>query len=169
VHGYCLAGGSELMAACDLAYAAEDAQIGYPPVRLMSPPDNQFFPWMAGMRNAMEFMLTGDAVDGKEAARMGLVNRAYPPDDLEEAVLGVAERVAKIPTDLQQLNTRSVHRARDIMGRRAAIRAGTEIQALAFHTPSARAHLAEVAQNLKGALAKRDGDFGDYTAKEEEK
>ena len=45
VHGWCLAGGSELAAACDLVYVAEDAQIGYPPVRSMSPPDNQFHAW----------------------------------------------------------------------------------------------------------------------------
>src|ERR1700747_1717355 len=54
VHGYCLAGGSELATACDLVYVAEDAQIGYPPVRLMSPPDMQFHPWLMSMRDAME-------------------------------------------------------------------------------------------------------------------
>ena len=47
VHGYCLAGGTELATACDLVYVAEDAQIGYPPVRSMSPPDNQFHPWLS--------------------------------------------------------------------------------------------------------------------------
>ncbi|MFP6655856.1 MAG: enoyl-CoA hydratase/isomerase family protein, partial [Myxococcota bacterium] len=71
VHGYCLAGGSELAASCDLVYIAEDAQVGYPPVRLMSPPDMQFHPWMVGMRDAMELMLTGDAISGIEAAEMG--------------------------------------------------------------------------------------------------
>jgi enoyl-CoA hydratase len=166
VHGYCLAGGSELMAACDLAYVADDAQIGYPPVRLMSPPDNQFHPWMAGMRNAMELMLTGDAVSGVEAVRMGLANRSYPAAELDEAVLAIAERVAKIPTDLQQLNKRSVHRAMDIMGMRSAIRAGTEIQALAFHQPSSREHLKKISQDLKGALKARDDSFGDFTSSE---
>ena len=71
VHGYCLAGGSELATACDLVYVAEDAQIGYPPVRLMSPPDMQFHPWLIGMRNAMEMMLTGDSISGIEAAEQG--------------------------------------------------------------------------------------------------
>jgi enoyl-CoA hydratase len=166
VHGYCLAGGSELMTACDLAYVSEDAQIGYPPVRLMSPPDNQFHPWLAGMRNAMELMLTGDSVSGAEAVRMGLANRCYPNDELEEAVLAMAERVAKIPPDLQQLNKRSVHRAMEIMGMRAAIRAGTEIQALAFHQKSSREYLAELAKGVTQALSKRDEKFGDYrTAK----
>ena len=64
VHGYCLAGGTELATSCDLVYVADDAQIGYPVVRSMSPPDNQFFPWLVGMRNAMEMMLTGDAISG---------------------------------------------------------------------------------------------------------
>lgn len=169
VHGFCLAGGSELMAACDLVYVAEDAQIGYPPVRLMSPPDNQFHPWMAGMRNAMELMLTGDAVSGVEAVRMGLANRSYPAEGLDEAVLDVAERVAKIPTDLQQLNKRSVHRAMEIMGMRAAIRSGTEIQALGFHQASSREYLAKITQDLKGALDARDGNFGDYRTEDQDK
>jgi enoyl-CoA hydratase len=162
VHGYCLAGGSELMASCDLVYVSEDAQIGYPPVRLMSPPDNQFHPWMAGMRNAMELMLTGDAVDGPEAVRMGLANRCYANDELEGAVLDMAERIAKIPTDLQQLNKRSVHRAMEIMGMRAAIRAGTEIQAMGFHQKSSREYLAEFAKGVTHALSKRDKQFGDF-------
>ena len=54
VHGYCLAGGTELATACDVVYVADDAQIGYPPVRLMSPPDMQYHPWMVGMRRSME-------------------------------------------------------------------------------------------------------------------
>lgn len=162
VHGWCLAGGSELMAACDLAYAAEDAQIGYPPVRLMSPPDMQFHPWLAGMRHAMELMLTGDSISGAEAARIGLVTRAYPAAELEARVLEIAARVAQVPSDLQQLNKRSVHRAMEIMGMRAAIRAGTEIQALGFHQRSSREYLKKLASGLKDALSERDRPFGDY-------
>lgn len=162
VHGYCLAGASELAAACDLVYVSEDAQIGYPPVRLMSPPDNQFHAWLAGFRSAMELMLTGDSVDGREAERIGLANRCYANDALEEAVLERAERVAKIPPDLQQLNKRSVHRAMEIMGMRAAIRAGTELQALAFHQRSSREYLKTLSQGVTQALTARDARFGDY-------
>jgi enoyl-CoA hydratase len=166
VHGWCLAGGSELAAACDLVYAAENAQIGYPPVRLMSPPDMQFHPWLAGMRQAMELMLTGDAISGAEAARIGLVNRAFPLEELEPRVLSIAERVAKIPSELQQINKRSVHRAMEIMGMRAAIRAGTELQALAFHQPASLAYRAELRKNLGRALRERDTPFGDYRGRE---
>jgi len=168
VHGYCLAGGSELMAACDLAYVAEGAQIGYPPVRLMSPPDNQFHPWLASMRDAMELMLTGDAIDGHEAVRMHLANRCFPDDDLEPRVLDIAERVAKIPTDLQQLNKRSVHRAMEIMGIRAAIRSGTELQALGFHQKSAREYLRKLSEDLNRALEERDRAFGDFRGRDRE-
>jgi enoyl-CoA hydratase len=166
VHGYCLAGGSELATSCDLVYVADDAQIGYPPVRLMSPPDMQYHPWLVGMRNAMELMLTGDAISGAEAARMGFANRSYPAAELEARVLEIAERVAKIPPDLQQLNKRSVHRAMEIMGMRAALRAGTEIQALGFHTRSAREYMANFAKGVTHALNVRDSQFGDYRTKD---
>ena len=167
VHGYCLAGGSELATACDLVYVAEDAQIGYPVVRTMSPPDMQYHPWLMGLRNAMEMMLTGDSISGVEAARMGFANRAFPAVELEARVLEIAARVAKIPTDLQAMNKRSVHRAMETMGVRAAIRAGTELQALAFHQPTARAYPQKLAEGLTKALDARDGQFGDYrTGKE---
>ena len=167
VHGYCLAGGTELATSCDLVYVAEDARIGYPVVRSMSPPDNQFFPWLVGMRNAMEMMLTGDAISGVDAVRYGFANRAFPAEELEDAVLGIAARVAKVPPDIQQMNKRAVHRQMELMGMRAAIRQGTEIQALTFHTKSTRAHFKELAAGLTDALTSRDERFGDYRTSDE--
>ena len=166
VHGWCLAGGSELATACDLVYVAEDAQIGYPPVRMMSPPDNQFHAWLCGLRPAMEMMLTGDAVSGTEAVRVGFANRAFPLELLEREVLAIAERIAKIPTDVQQMNKRSVHRAMEIMGLRAAIRAGTEIQALAHTTESSRQTFAKFRDGVTKGLDARDAAFKDYRTKE---
>jgi enoyl-CoA hydratase len=154
VHGYAMAGGSELAAACDLVYVADDAKIGYPVVRMVSPPDMQFHPWLVGMRRAMELMLTGDSVSGTEAAAIGLANRAFPAAELEERVLELAERIAKIPSDLQQLNKRSVHRAMEVMGIRAAIRAGSELQALATHQPSVKKLLENLAASMKQAFDK---------------
>ncbi len=168
VHGYCLAGGTELATSCDLVYVADDAKIGYPVVRSMSPPDNQFFPHLMGLRPAMEMMLTGDAISGDEAVTYGFANRAFPADALEDEVLKVAERIARVPTDLQQMNKRAVHRQMELTGVRAAIRSGTEIQALAFHTESTRAHFKELAAGLTDALSKRDGKFGDYRTTEDQ-
>jgi enoyl-CoA hydratase len=165
VHGYCLAGGTELATACDLVYVADDAQIGYPPVRLMSPPDMQFHPWTMGMRQAMESMLTGDALTGREAAEKGWANRAFAPDQLEAEVLAVAERVAKLPSELAAINKRSVHRAMEIMGLRAAIRAGTDLQALAFQTEPSKAYMTRFRRDgasVSSLLSERDAAYGDY-------
>jgi enoyl-CoA hydratase len=164
VHGYCLAGGSELAACCDLVYVAEDARIGYPPTRLMSPPDNQFHPWLMGMRAAMEMFLTGDAITGTEAAARGFANRAVAAAALERTVLGIAERIALVPTELSQINKRSVHRAMEIMGLRAAIRAGTELQALAFTTAASlqyRAQFKRDGGSVRDLLSQRDAAFAD--------
>lgn len=170
VHGHCLAGGSELATCCDLVYVAEDATIGYPAVRLMSPPDNQFHPWLMGMRSAMEMMLTGDGISGTEAAQKGFANRAFPAAALEEEVLKIAARVALIPTELNQINKRSVHRAMEAMGLRAAIRAGTELQALAFTTRASldyRANFKRDGSSVRETLSLRDKAFGDYREKKE--
>jgi enoyl-CoA hydratase len=77
----------------------------------------------------------------------------------------MAQRIAKIPTDVQQMNKRSVHRAMEIMGLRAAIRAGAEIQALALTTPSSRETFAKIREDLPKGLSARDAAFGDYRTK----
>jgi enoyl-CoA hydratase len=162
VHGWCLAGGSELAVACDLVYVAEDAQIGYPPVRSMSPPDNQYHAWLLGMRPAMEAMLTGDSMSGLEAVRLGFANRAHPLADLEPAVLAMAERIAKVDPELAQLNKRLVHRQMEAMGLRAGLRAGTDLHALGWHTPASREYMQQMRQGVKEALTVRDSAFSDY-------
>ena len=154
IHGYAIAGATELASACDLVYVAADAKISYPVVRVASPPDWQYHTVLLGLRHAMELMLTGDAIDGTEAARIGFANRAYPADQLEREVLAIAVRIAGVPSELLQINKRSVHRAFDVWGARAAIRAGTELQALAAHTEAAAQFkanaLAAVKQAVKG-------------------
>jgi len=163
VHGYCLAGGTELATACDLVYVADDAQIGYPPVRLMSPPDMQWQTWMMGLRHGMEALLTGDSMTGVEAAQRGFANRSVPLQDLEALVLERAERVAKVPQDLLALNKRAAHRAMEAMGIRAGIRATAEIQAMGFHQASSRAYMRSFAEKgVTAALSERDAKFADY-------
>jgi enoyl-CoA hydratase len=167
VHGYCLAGGSELATGCDLVYAADDAKIGYPAVRF-GVPDMQFHAWFMGMRTAMEMMITGDSISGEEAARLGWANRSFPEDQLEAEVLAVAERISKVPPDLVALNKRTVHRAMESMGLRTAIRIGTDICALGIHQPSMTEFITKVRdKGLTEALQERDAPFGDYRTVEE--
>lgn len=162
VHGFCLAGGTELAAACDLVYVAHDAQIGYPPVRSMSPPDMAWHVWLTGMRRAMEAMLTGDSISGDEAVASGVANRAFAADELDERVLEIASRVAKVAPDLQALNKRVVHRAMEAMGMRDGMRATADINALGFHQRSSREYFQQFAKGVTSALSARDQQFGDY-------
>ena len=162
VHSYCLAGGSELATGCDLVYVAHDAKIGYPAVRFGTP-DMQFHAWFMGMRAAMEMMLTGDPISGDQAVELGWANRAFPAESLDDEVVAVASRIALIPPDVVQLNKRTVHRAMDIMGLRAAIRSGTELCSLAIHQRGFKAFLDSAAdKGLVAALTERDEPFGDY-------
>ena len=162
VHGYCLAGGSELATGCDLVYVATDAQMGYPAVRF-GVPDMQFHAWYLGPRAAMEMMLTGDSISGEEAVRLGWANRAFPESELDERVVAVAERITKLPPDIVQLNKRTVHRAMEAMGLRSAIRSGTELCALGTRQESFRRFVEEeLPKGLTQALQRRDEPFGDY-------
>ena len=168
VHSYCLAGATELATGCDMVYVAEDAKIGYPAVRFGTP-DMQYHAWLMGMRAAMETMLTGDSLSGSEAVRVGFATRAFPADELETRVLEIASRVANIPTDILQINKRTVHRAMEEMGMRSAIRKGTELCALAMHTDTFAAFMSDREAGLTKALSKRDTPFGDYRTGEREK
>ena len=162
VHGFCLAGGTELATACDLVYVAHDAQVGYPPVRSMSSPDMAWHAWMLGMRRAMEAMLTGDSMTGDEAVAAGFANRAFAAEKLDAEVLAIAERVAKVPADLQALNKRVVHRAMEAMGMRDGMRATADINALGFHQRASKEYFAKFAGGVTQALDARDSSFGDY-------
>ncbi|MCE2391725.1 MAG: enoyl-CoA hydratase/isomerase family protein [Proteobacteria bacterium] len=166
VHGYCLAGGSELATCCDLVYMADDAQMGYPAVRF-GVPDNHFHAWFVGMRKAMEMMVTGDSISGVEAARLGWANASYPAEELEEQVLEVARRITSVPAELVQLNKRVVHRQMEIMGLHTGIRAGSELCALGTHTKAMEEFVGSIQkQGLTQALQERDAPFDDYRTKE---
>ena len=166
VHGYCLAGGSELATGCDLVYIAEDAQMGYPAVRF-GVPDMHFHAWLVGMRKAMEMMVTGDSISGVEAVELGWANRAFPVEELDDRVVEVATKIAKMPADIVQLNKRVVHRGMEVMGLRTAIRAGTELCALGTHQKSLQDFVARAQTGgLSAALDDRDGAFGDYRTSE---
>jgi enoyl-CoA hydratase len=161
VHGYCLAGGSELATGCDLVYMAEDAQMGYPAVRF-GVPDMHFHAWLVGMRKGMEMMLTGDSINGIEAERRGWATRAFPAEELEAGTLEMATRIAQMPQDVLQLNKRVVHRQMEVMGFRNGIRAGTELCTLGIHTQTMAEFIGRAGGGLTAALQERDEKFGDY-------
>ena len=159
-HGYCLAGGSELASYCDLFVVADDALIGYPPVRDMSTPDNCWFPWHLPMRKAKEMIFTGDPLTGEQAAEYGLANYSVPAEELEEFTTKLAKRVALVPPSLLALSKRQVNRTYEIMGIRTALSAGNDIMALNTRGGPFIKTMQE--QGLRAAIDERNARWGAY-------
>jgi enoyl-CoA hydratase len=165
VHSYCLAGGTDLMLACDLAVASDDSYFGYVDVRFGSGVVSMFLPWVVGVRKAKELLFTGDdRIPAGEALRIGLVNRVVPRDRLEIETLSLAEQIATNEDFVVQTTKRAVNRAWDVAGFRAALEANTELDAI-IETANlpARREFREITQRdgLKAAIAWRDARYRD--------
>ena len=163
VHGYCLAGGTELATMCDLMFIAEDAIIGYPPVRAMTSVDILYHPWQMHQKKVRELLYTGDSLTGLEAVEVGWANKAVPVDKLCETTEKFAERIANIDGPMLTMTKRQVNRTYEIMGIRSALAAGADIQALSAVRPGG-GEFGKIAREkgLKAALDWRDGPFNDY-------
>jgi enoyl-CoA hydratase len=163
VRSYCLAGGTDLMLACDLAVASHDAYFGYVDVRFGSGVVSMFLPWVIGVRRAKELLFTGeDRIPADEALRIGLVNRVVAADQLDDATMALAEEIAKNEPFVIQTTKRAANRAWDVAGFRAAMAANTELDVM-IETANlpARDEFRRITQEegLKAAIAWRDRRF----------
>ncbi|HEU4528557.1 MAG TPA: enoyl-CoA hydratase-related protein [Actinomycetota bacterium] len=168
VHSYCLGGGVDLMLACDLAVAADDAVFGYVDIRFGSGVVSMFLPWVVGVRAAKELLYTGrDRVPANEAARIGMVNRVVPRDRLDETSLELAQEIARNEPYVVQMTKRAVNQVWEVAGLREALEANTEIDTM-IETANlpARAEFRRITQEqgLKAAIAWRDAQHGDDPA-----
>jgi len=161
VHGYAMAGGSELMTWCDITIIADDAVTGYPPARAMSVPDTIYWPWLCGLKKAKYLCLTGDPITGKEAAEIGLATMSVPAEKLEETVTLVAKRLAMIPGELLFLNKLACNKSMEIMGMRTAIEFNAQLHDYS-HTYPAVQEFGKISREkgLRAALEWRDNKFG---------
>jgi enoyl-CoA hydratase len=163
VHSYCLAGGMDLMLACDLALAAEDAIFGYVDIRFGSGVVSMFLPWIVGVRAAKELVFTGeDRIPATEAHRIGLVNRVVPRDELDDATLALANEIAKNEPFVVRTMKASINRVWQLAGLRAALDANTELDVM-IETANlpAREEFRRITQEegLKAAIAWRDARY----------
>jgi cyclohexa-1,5-dienecarbonyl-CoA hydratase len=98
VRGHCLGGGAELAMVCDLVYTAEDAQWGFPEIKLgcYPPVAATALPALVGQKHAADLILTGRTIPGSEAANIGLANAAVADTELQSAVKQVLEALSKL-------------------------------------------------------------------------
>ncbi|MEZ4492664.1 MAG: enoyl-CoA hydratase-related protein [Dehalococcoidia bacterium] len=163
IQGYCLAGGTELATFCDFRIVAEDAQIGYPPVRAMGTMDIMWAPWHLPMTKAREFAYVGDSFSGKDMAAMGWATYAVPKDEIETFTETFARRMGNIDNDMLMYSKRAVNRQYEAMGIRGGLMSGTDVEAMSKHRPAAEEWRKRMAEGgLKAALEWRDGPFRDF-------
>jgi enoyl-CoA hydratase len=168
VHSYCLAGGTDLMLACDLCICSDDAFFGYPDIRFGSGVVTMLLPWVVGARKAKELMFTGeDRIPSGEALRIGLVNRVVPAEFLEDATLVLAREIAKNEPVVVQATKRAINRVWELSGLREGIAANVGLDAMieAANLPQ-RDEFRRITreQGLKTAIAWRDARFRDRDA-----
>ena len=162
IHGHVIAGGTDLALHCDMVIAADDANIGFPPVRSMGTPPTHMWTYMVGPQWAKWFMLTGETVSGKEAQEMGLVLKSVPAEGLDAAVDGLANKIAKIPWEMLAANKSIVNKALDLMGRNMMQVIAAETDAVSHQSSIVREfNRISSEEGLKAALAWRDAPFHD--------
>jgi enoyl-CoA hydratase len=162
VHGNCLAGGTDLALHCDIVVAAEDATIGFPPVRSMGVPPTNMWLYHLGPQWTKRLLFTGDTISGTEAAAIGLVQAAVPASDLDEHALSLAARIALVGRELLVANKRVINEGVELMGRSQLQRFAAMNDAVAHRAPAARAFNARAGEvGLKQAVQERDAPFVD--------
>lgn len=162
VRGHCVAAGLMLACMCDLIVAADDAVFQNPVLRMTGAAVELLVePWEIGVRKAKEFLFTGDAIDAAEAWRLGMVNRVVPPDDLTDATMALAARIAAMPPVTVRLVKRSISKAVDLMGKRDALDFHFVLHQFAHDTATARRALEERQRkgSMKEVFAERDRGF----------
>ena len=163
VHGWCLAGGNDLVGSCDMIFASESARFGHPAGRALGqPPTLGMWPVKIGMLKAKEMLFSGDTIDGVEAERIGMVNRVYGEDELDAETMAYCQRIAQVPLDGLTVHKHSVNRWAELMGVRMSAIEGAEFNAIFAEAPTI-AEFGKISRSkgLKAALEWRDDPFGD--------
>ena len=163
VHGYCVAGGTDMALCSDLLVIEDRAKIGYPPARVWGVPTTALWAHRVGPARAKRLLLTGDSLTGTEAAEWGLATEAAPADRLEERFEALLRRIARVPINQLVMHKLLVNQALYAQGLHATQVLGTFFDGIARHTPEGFAFQARAAEaGFKEAVRERDEPFGDF-------
>jgi enoyl-CoA hydratase len=165
VHGFAVAGGSDIALCSDFVVMAEDAQIGYMPARVWGCPTTAMWVYRLGPERAKRMLLTGDKIDGREAERIGLVLKAVPAKALDEEVEKLAGRLASVPVNQLMMQKLMINQALENMGLRSTQILATIFDGITRHSPEGMAFKRRAeAVGWKQAVSERDLGTYDWTA-----
>ncbi len=157
VHGFAVAGGSDIALCADLTIMGETARIGYMPARVWGCPTTAMWVYRLGAEKAKRMLFTGDKITGREAAEMGLVLKAVPEDRLDEEVEAMAARIAGVPKSQLMMQKLMINQAYENMGLASTQMIATLFDGITRHSPAGLAFKARAEEvGFKQAVAERD-------------
>jgi enoyl-CoA hydratase len=162
VHGYCVAGGTDMALCADLLVVEDRAKIGYPPARVWGVPTSALWAFRIGPARAKRLLLTGDSIDGTTAVEWGLASEVATADQLDERFEVLLERIARIPVNQLVMHKLLVNQALYAQGLHATQQLGVFFDGIARHTPEGFEWQRLAAEKgFKEAVRQRDEPFGD--------
>ena len=165
VHGFCVAGGTDMALCSDLLVMADDARIGYPPARVWGVPTSMMWAHRIGPARAKDLLFTGDLIDGRKACEWGLAIEAPPPAELDERFEERIEKIANTPINQLVMMKLAVNQELYSQGLQATQTLGVFFDGIARHTPEGYAFQQKAAADgWKAAVRERDEPYGDATS-----
>ncbi len=162
VHGFCVAGGTDMALCSDLLVIAADAKIGYPPARVWGSPTTSLWAHRIGAQRAKRLLFTGDSLSGEEALEWGLAIEAPPADRLRERTEILVERIARMPVNQLMMMKLLVNQTLYAQGLHATQVLGTVFDGITRHTAEGYAFQSQAAERgFREAVRERDEPFGD--------
>ena len=162
VHGFCVAGGTDMALCSDLLLIAADAKIGYPPARVWGSPTTAMWAYHLGPQRAKRLLFTGDSLSGSEALEWGLAIEAPAAEQLDARTEALVARIARMPLNQLQMMKLLVNQSLYAQGLYTTQTLGTIFDGIARHTREGYAFQARAAADgFKAAVGERDEPFGD--------
>jgi enoyl-CoA hydratase len=163
VHGYCVAGGTDMALCSDLLVVEDRARIGYPPARVWGVPTTALWAYRIGPARAKRLLLTGDSIDGTTAVEWGLASESAPAAQLDQRFEALIERIARVPVNQLVMHKLLVNQTLYAQGLHATQALGTFFDGIARHTPEGFDFQRRAAERgFKEAVRERDEPFGDF-------
>jgi enoyl-CoA hydratase len=162
VHGFCVAGGTDMALCSDLLVIARDAKIGYPPARVWGSPTTSLWVHRVGAQRAKRLLFTGDSLSGAEAVDWGLAIEAPAAESLDERTEVLLERIARVPVNQLAMMKLLVNQSLYAQGLHTTQVLGTVFDGIARHTKEGYAFQRRAAEaGFREAVRERDDPFGD--------
>jgi enoyl-CoA hydratase len=166
VHGFCVAGGTDMALCSDLLVIEDTAKIGYPPARVWGVPTTALWAFRIGAEKAKRLLFTGDCLTGKEAAEWGLASESAPAAELDQRFESLLERIARVPVNQLMMHKLLINQTLLSQGLLNSQLLGTLFDGVARHTSEGYAFQQRAAEvGFKQAVRERDEPFGDFGSK----